>query len=326
MRTTTVSSTDRPLRTPFRIAGEEHFDVTTVTVSISANGATGRGECNPFSVPGWTKDSVLDEIERVRAIVDGGVDRFALLDLMPPGPARNAVDCALIDLECAVKGVPAGTVIGVAARGPVVSAMTIGLDASAGEGLPLAEFAGHPVIKLKIDSGSDPSLLAALRSVAPNAVVIVDANGSLDERAVETWLPHLSRHGVNVFEQPMRRGGDEYLASVKTDVLLCADESFQCARDLADCASRYDMVNIKLDKVGGLTAAVQIYRAASSLGLVCMAGCMMGTSLSAAPAWWFAQLTRFADIDGPTLLASDIDSAMTWRNGAVSRPVSRLWG
>ena len=325
MRALTVDSADRLLRTPFRIAGEEHFDVTTVTVSITEGAVTGRGECNPYSVPGWTKDRVLAEIDRVRPIVEGGADRFALLDLLPPGPARNALDCALIDLECSVRGISAGELLGIEPVGPVDSAMTISLGADTGTlaGVAVADL---PVVKLKIDRDSTPSVLARLRGAAPKATLTIDANGDLDEAALLSWLPHLAEHDVSVLEQPLPRGHDEPLAALRTGAPLCADESFQSARDLVDCAGRYALVNIKLDKVGGLTAALAAEAAARTLGLETMTGCMMGTSLSAAPAWWLAQRTRFADLDGPTLLADDIDDAMDWANGSVSRPDPKLWG
>lgn len=320
MRAIEVSSADRPLRTPFRIAGEEHVDVTTVTVSITEDGRTGWGECNPYSVPGWTKDRVLAEVEQARPVVAAGADRVALLDLAPPGPARNAIDCALVDLECAISGRSAGELFGIETADPVVSAMTLGIGASAAGGADL------PVLKVKIDRRSDPSVLAELRQVAPTATVLVDANGCLDEDELLRWLPHLVEHDISVLEQPLPRGGDRALAEVETKVLLCADESFQSARDLHNCAHRYDLVNIKLDKVGGLTAAVAADAAARGLGLGTMVGCMMGTSLSAAPAWWLAQRAHFADLDGPTLLAEDTDHAMTWTAGSVSRPDTRLWG
>ncbi|SDP96927.1 L-alanine-DL-glutamate epimerase [Actinopolyspora xinjiangensis] len=320
MRAVEVSSADRLLKKPFRIAGEEHFDVTTVTVSITEDGHTGRGECNPYSVLGWTKDRVLAEIERVRPALAVGADRVALLDLVPPGPARNALDCALVDLECRTLGQTAGEIFGIDATGPVVSAMTLDIGANAAGAVDL------PVVKIKIDDASDPSVLAELRRVAPTATVLVDANGSLDEDGLRQWLPHLVEHGVSVLEQPMPRGCDDGLIDVKSEVLLCADESFQTARDLHDCAGRYDLVNIKLDKIGGLTAAVGAEAVARGMGLGTMVGCMMGTSLSAAPAWWLAQRARFIDLDGPTLLAEDMDNAMTWTVGAISRPDVRLWG
>lgn len=321
-----VDSQDRLLRRPFRIANEEHFDVTTLTVTIESDAGIGHGECNPFSLSGWTKDRAVEEIRAIAALVEHGIDRVALLDAMSPGPARNAVDSALFDLECIETNVTAGEILGTDVTRPVVTALTAGLP-SAGEVVDYGGFANLPMVKVKIDASSDTAAVCALREVAPLTRIIVDANGSLDAEAVNRWLPVLRECSVEVLEQPMAPGKDSYLRTVnRGDVAFCADESFRSIRDLAEAAQTYDMVNVKLDKVGGVTAAKQVIDLAPRMGLRVMVGCMMGTSLSAAPAWWLAQAAEVVDIDGPTLLAADVDQAMSWDAGLVSRPAPELWG
>jgi len=321
-----IDCQDRFLREPFRIANEEHFDVTTLTVTIESNGAIGRGECNPFSISGWSHKRALGEIESVLPLIEHGIGRLALLNAMEPGPARNAVDCALFDLECAELGLGAGDLLGVKATAPIKSAQTAGLSEN-GEILDFRSFINLPIIKLKIDRTSDTELVSKLREAAPSARIIVDANGSLDAAAVEHWLPVLKKNAVEVFEQPMASGEDSYLRVVdQGNVALCADESFQSIKDLATITGVYDMVNVKLDKVGGITAASQSIQLAQKMSLRVMVGCMMGSSLSAAPAWWLSHNAEVVDIDGPTLLSVDVDNSMSWKAGLVSQPTPKLWG
>ncbi len=321
-----VTTQDRPLRKPFRIANERHDDVTTVTVTIGRGGALGRGECNPFSVSGWSTDRVLSEINAVAPLVERGIDRPALLEAMPPGPARSAVDCALLDVECRAAADRAGRLLQLGAAGPVTTALTAGIP-EAGEKPDYGELAGLPIVKIKIDRSSDSAVVTALRAAAPKARVIVDANGSLDAAALRRWLPVLRENAVDVLEQPVAPGEDACLAGIaRGNVALCADESFLRLSDLPAVARTYDMVNVKLDKVGGVTAARHVVDLAPRFGLRLMVGCMLGTSLSAAPAWWLAQAAEIVDLDGPVLLAQDVDHAMRWDAGIISEPVPELWG
>lgn len=300
--------------------------MTTVTIVVDGPSGVGRGECNPWSVPGWSKARVLDEIRAVTPLIERGLSREGLLEVMRPGPARNAVDSALVDLECGERRISAGELFGIGDVRDVSTAMTVSLP-GCGENFDFTAYLGLPIVKMKIDTSSDPRTVFELRRAVPAARIIVDANGSLDVAGLDRWIPALREAEVEVLEQPVARGFDNCLRDIDSgDVLLCADESFRSLSDLVEVTELYDMVNIKLDKSGGPTAAFQAAELARQAGLRIMVGCMMGTSLSTAPAWWLAQTAEVADIDGPTLLAADIEHPMKWSSGLVSRPSPDLWG
>lgn len=321
-----IEAVDRPLRAPFRIAHHEHFDVTTITVTIQTASGVGRGECNPFSVSGWSKTMVEGEVRAAIPLIERGLGRDALFEVMRPGPARSAVDSALVDLECRERGISVGELFEVVEPHEIYTAMTVGLPAP-GKLVDFTDHAGLPVVKMKIDADSDPAIVLALRQAAPMSRIVVDANGSLDATSVARWLPVLREADVHVLEQPVAVGSDGSLLGLdRGDVLLCADESFLSINDLPALSGLYDMVNVKLDKVGGPTAGFQIAALAPRLGLRVMVGCMIGTSLSAAPGWWLAQNAEVVDLDGPTWLSDDIENPLTFDGGHVSRPSRELWG
>lgn len=315
---------DRLLRKPFRIAGEEHVDITALLVTVtSESGAIGTGECNPFAVPGWDLRRCMTELEAVEPFLRAGVSRTELFELMTAGPARNALDSALASLD--LRDAAPGDVR--QAPTDVASAKTVSLPAP-GNDFELDEVATLEVVKLKIDGTTPTSVLGDLRSASSEVRVLVDANGSLDAAGVDRWLPALREYRVEVFEQPMDPSADRYLAEVKDPggVVFCADESFQRIGDLSALSDRYDMVNIKLDKVGGPSAADRAFALASGFGLKRMIGCMIGSSLAVAPAWWLAVGADFVDIDGPTLIVEDVEHAIQWDGSRVARPSPLLWG
>lgn len=315
---------DRLLRKPFRIAGEEHVDITALLVTVtSGSGASGEGECNPFAVPGWDLRRCMTELEAVQPFLGAGASRTELFELMPAGPARNALDSALASLDLR-ESAPLHTR---RVQTDLASAKTVSLPAP-GEDFEFDEVATLEVVKLKIDATTPISVLEDLRNASSDVRVLVDANGSLDAEGVNRWLPALREHRVEVFEQPMDPSADRYLADVEDrgEVLFCADESFQRIGDLSELSDRYDMVNIKLDKVGGPSAAVRAFALASGFGLKRMIGCMIGSSLAVAPAWWLAAEADFVDIDGPTLIVEDVQHAMQWNGSRATRPSPLLWG
>lgn len=321
-----IEAVNRPLETPFRIAHQEHFDITTVTVTIETNSGVGHGECNPFSVSGWSKNLVESEINAAKPLIERGIGREVLLEVMRPGPARNAVDSALVDLECQERGLSAGELFNIEETHEIHTAMTVGLPEQ-DELIDFSNYGGLPSIKMKIDADSDPANVLALRQAAPTSRIIVDANGSLDAADVARWLPVLRDAGMVVLEQPVTVGAEDSLLDFDfDDILVCADESFRCITDLPKLSKVYKMVNVKLDKAGGPTAGFQIASLAPLLGLRVMVGCMIGTSLSAAPSWWLAQSAEVVDIDGPTWLSNDVENPLTFNKGQVSLPSSRLWG
>ncbi|EJF79641.1 enolase C-terminal domain-like protein [Bartonella doshiae] len=316
---------NRPLTYPFRIAGEVHYDVLTLTVILEHKGIIGRGECNPYSVRGHNLESVQAEIEAVRKLLLCGINRIALLEVMYPGPARNAIDCALIDLECKILQTPVNKLLGIETSREICTAQTIGILQNNKE-LDYFTDKQLPIIKLKVDNSTSTSVISKVKDVFPNTQLIVDANGSLNVSLSE-WLYELNNNSVKVLEQPVPFGNEDLLLQVKRgSVLICADESFLNVNHFDIALKYYDMINIKLDKIGGVTAALNAIQIAKANGLQVLIGCMLGTSLSAAPCWWLAQKGDLIDLDGPTMLSQDIDNAMVWSSGRISKPKKELWG
>ena len=317
---------EHALAEPFRIAKEVHNEVTTLTISISYNGLVGRGECNPYSVRGQNLECVKADIEEVMPLLKAGFTRIAILDAMHAGPARNAVDCALLDLECKQQQTSVSTILEVNQLNTIYTAQTIGLISDDNES-GLSKYSDFSILKLKIDDETPQARLERLRRLAPEATLIVDANGSLNFNALQKWLPVLEYNEVKILEQPVAPGDEELLKQVnRGTVLFCADESFIELRDLPKMREYYDVLNIKLDKIGGITAGLEAVRTAHKNELQVLVGCMLGTSLSAAPARWLANEADFVDIDGPTMLLSDIANPMSWEKGAVAKPSTSLWG
>lgn len=309
-----------PLARAFTIARGSRTEARVVEARVARNGAVGRAECVPYARYGETEGGVLAAL----AGLPPDVTRDAL-DL-PPGAARNAADCALWDHEAKRTGRPVWALAGLAPPRPVTTAFTLSLDTpEAMEAQARAE-AERPVLKIKLGAEGDMARLEAVRRGAPSSRLIVDANEGWSLDAYVELAPHLARLGVALVEQPLPAGGDEGLAEVARPVPVCADESIHTRADLAALAGRYDAINVKLDKAGGLTEALALAAEARARGFGVMVGCMVGSSLAMAPALLVAQGADWVDLDGPLLLAQDRPHALAVEGSRVHPPDPLLWG
>jgi L-alanine-DL-glutamate epimerase-like enolase superfamily enzyme len=270
--------------------------------------------------------SVLDQIEGVRPRFEGGADGAALQTLLPPGAARNALDCALWDLEAKRAGVRAWTLAGRARLDPVKTCFTISLGSPEEMAEAARANARRPILKLKIGGPDDLDGVAAVRAAAPRARLIVDANEALSFEDLTRLAPELARLDVRLLEQPLPAGEDGALAGYASPVPLCADESLHTRAELAACAGRYGLINIKLDKTGGLTEALALAAEARAGGFGLMIGCMVATSLAMAPAMILAQGAEFVDLDGPLLLTRDREPGLAIAGSLIEPPSSAVWG
>lgn len=286
----------------------------------------GRGEAVPYARYGETMAGVLAEIDSARAAIEAGADRAALQDLLPPGAARNALDCALWDLAAKQAGVRAWAFAGRPRLDPVKTCYTLSLDTPEAMAAAAREHARRPMLKLKIGGADDLDRVVAVRAAAPRTRLIVDANEGLSFEDLTRLAPELARLDVQLVEQPLQVGEDAVLEGWDSPVPLCADESLHTRAELADCARRYACVNIKLDKAGGLTEALATAAEARALGLELMVGCMVATSLAMAPAMVLAQGARFVDLDGPLLLARDREPGLAITGSLIEPPPAALWG
>jgi L-alanine-DL-glutamate epimerase-like enolase superfamily enzyme len=314
------------LTEPFRIARGVKTVADVITVTVTDGDATGRGEGVPYPRYGESVESALAAVERARASVEAGAGREALLSLLPPGAARNAIDCALWDLEACRSGGDVAAALGGPAAGPVATALTIVIDTPQAMAEAAARLARAPLLKVKVDAHLPCARLRAVRAAAPDSALIVDPNESWDRRLVETMQPILAEAGVALLEQPVPAGADGWLEDFAPAVPICADESVHVAADLDAVARRYQAVNVKLDKAGGLTAALELARAARARGLMLMTGCMVSSSLSIAPALHVARLSDYADLDGPLWLREDRQGGVTAENGLLFPPAAGFWG
>ncbi|MGP9813654.1 N-acetyl-D-Glu racemase DgcA [Rhodopseudomonas sp. NSM] len=315
-----------PIAGAFTISRGAKTEAVVVTAEIRRNGQAGRGECVPYARYGETPDTTLAAIEAMREPLRRGLDRAGLQAAMPPGAARNALDCALLDLEARLSGRRAWALLGSAAPSPATTAYTISLGTPEAMAEATAKAAARPLLKIKLGGDGDDARIAAVRRAAPRAELIVDAN--------EAWTPdNLARNlaacadaGVTLVEQPLPAGRDEALAQIRRPIAVCADESVHARASLDALSGRYDAVNIKLDKTGGVTEALAMAEAARALGLDIMVGCMVATSLSMAPAMLLTPQARFVDLDGPLLLARDRDDGLRYDGSIVYPPDADLWG
>jgi len=310
------------LAQPFTISRGSRTEAQVLTVRVSAGGATGRGECVPYARYDETLDSVAVRVEGLPA----ELNRAALHDLLPAGAARNAVDCALWDLEAKQAGKRVWDLAGLPAPGPEVTAYTLSLDAPEAMRAQAAANAHRPLLKIKLGTPDDMPRLEAVRAGAPEAKIIVDANEGWSADVYADLAPHLARLGVALVEQPLPAGGDDALRGMDRPVPVCADESCHDRASLPALAGKYDVVNIKLDKTGGLTEALALRDAARARGFGIMVGCMVGSSLAMAPAVLVAQGAMVTDLDGPLLLAEDRENALKFDSAGVHPPEAALWG
>ena len=314
-----------PLRQPFRFAGFNVEVLDTITVTVAARGRQGWGEGVAPVVFDISASAAEADLRAITAACLAG-DALDACASLAPGPARNALDCALWDLRAKLGGQSIWQLAGLP-EGPT----TLTVDQSVGLG-PAAEMAAaarashHNVLKLKMDRDLVAERLAAVRAARPDAEIIIDANQSWPRAFLEPLLPTLATLGIAMIEQPVKRGADETLAGLKSPIPIFADESCHTSADLARLAPLYQGVNIKLDKTGGLTEALTLARAAKALGLDLMVGCMAGTSLSMAPAYVVASLCHWADLDGPLLLAQDRTPPMDYGGGKLHHYAPALWG
>jgi L-alanine-DL-glutamate epimerase-like enolase superfamily enzyme len=315
-----------PIAGRFAISRGARSEAVVVVASIREEGALGRGESVPYPRYGETPEHVTAAIEAMAGAIADGLDRAALLDAMPAGPARNAIDCALWDLEAKRSGKPASTLAGVGPLRPVETAFTISIDAPEAMAEAARRARDRPLLKIKLGGDGDPERLAAVREAAPAAKLIVDANEGWSVSDFAANMEACTAVGVMLVEQPLPAGDDALLADVTRPVPVCADESLHVAADLEALRGRYDAVNIKLDKTGGLTEALATASAARALGFKVMVGCMVSTSLAMAPAMLLAQTADFVDLDGPLLLAADRKPGLVYRGSMLSPPAPELWG
>ncbi len=320
-----------PLAGSFTISRGSRTTAEPVVVELSVaendgRAATGRGECVPYARYGETVDGVIAAIEGLRARIEDGLDRTGLQALLPPGAARNALDCAYWDLAAKRAGQPVWRLCGLSPPEPVTTAYTLSLDTPEAMGRAAAVHAARPLLKLKLAGPDDLARVEAVRANAPGTRLIVDANEgwSLDDYVA--LAPKLARLGVVLIEQPLPAGQDMALAGLRRPVPVCADESCHATESLAELTGRYDAVNIKLDKTGGLTEALELKQAALAQGYQIMVGCMLATSLAMAPAVLVAQGAAFVDLDGPLLLKRDRPEGLRYDGSSLHPPEPALWG
>ena len=328
MRRLSVREEVWPLARPFTISRGAKTEARVVVVDIEDEDgrARGRGEGVPYPRYDESVEGVLAQIDAVRDEIEAGLDRERLQTRLPPGAARNVVDCALWDLEAKAAGQRVWTLAGLPEPHPVTTAYTISLDTPQVMAAAAREAAERPLLKLKIGGAHDLDRVEAVRVAAPRARLIVDANEALSFDELVRLAPAFAGLGVKLIEQPLPAGADAELEHYDSPVTLCADESLHTRAELDACARRYGAVNVKLDKTGGLTEALALVRAAQERGLKLMIGCMVSTSLSIAPALICAQAAAVVDLDGPLLLARDRTPGLHFDGSSLWPPDPALWG
>ncbi|MEI7869238.1 MAG: N-acetyl-D-Glu racemase DgcA [Candidatus Methylumidiphilus sp.] len=326
MRQVSLREESWPLRGVFRISRGSVTAITVVVVEIREGMAVGRGECRPYSRYGETPQAVIAEIEALVPALEAGMERDELNASIAPGAVRNAIDCALWDLSAKRTGQPVWQLAGLPPPKPLSTAFTLSVDTPRNLATAAKKEAGRPLLKLKLAGGGDLDRVAAVRSNAPNARLIVDANEAWTVADYLALAPELARLGVEMLEQPFPSACDHWLATLQKPLPICADESCHAAASLKGLAGLYDAVNIKLDKAGGLTEALRMKSLAEGQGFKVMVGCMVATSLAMAPAFLLAQGAAYADIDGPLLLATDRRPGLRYDGSRVYPPSAELWG
>jgi L-alanine-DL-glutamate epimerase-like enolase superfamily enzyme len=314
------------LAAPFAISRGSKTSADVVVAEIFDGEFRGRGECVPYPRYGESVDSVVATLEAMQGAVYSGLDRRELQRVMPPGAARNALDCAFWDLDAKRDNCRAADLAGIVAMHPVVTAYTLSLDTPERMSEAAAAQRHRPLLKLKLNGDGDVERVRAVRGAAPAARLIVDPNEGWRERHLSEVMPALAEFGVALIEQPLPADDDDALALVTHPIPICADESCHTTADLDRLAGKYDAVNIKLDKTGGLTEALALAAAARERGFAIMVGCMIGTSLAMAPALLIAQQAKIVDLDAPLLLASDRVPGLRYDGSTVYPPEPVLWG
>jgi L-alanine-DL-glutamate epimerase-like enolase superfamily enzyme len=321
-----ISRVNWPYASPFRIASNAWAEAQTVQVELREGNLIGRGEGLPVFYHGDTVDSMSASIERVRGEIIKGLSRTQLSALLPPGGARNAVDCALWDFEAKRAGRRAWELAGLVRVQPLTTAYTLSVDDPVAMGKAALAAVKYSLLKLKLAGEGDVERVRAVRKARPDAELIVDANQSWNERQLHAFPAELQKLGVKLIEQPLPASTDEALLKFNSPIPLCADESCQTTASLPAILGKYQFANIKLDKTGGLTGALDLARAAQKAGLKLMVGCMAGSSLAMAPAFIVGQYCAVVDLDGPLLAARDIDHGVRYEGSRMHPPDASLWG
>ena len=325
-RVLSVNAERFPIAGTFTISRGSKTEAEVIVCEISDGTAVGRGECVPYKRYGETMESVRHAIEAIAPRISAGLDRQSLMDVMTAGAARNAVDCALWDLEAKLSGTPVWQAISDASPGPLETAFTLSLASPEAMAAQAAENAWRPLLKVKIGSDDDVARIRAVRKAAPDSRIILDANEGWTDENIRQNMALAADLGIALIEQPLPAGKDGILRDIPHPVPICADESGHGVEDLETLTGLYDAINIKLDKTGGLTAALLLRDRARELGFSIMVGCMVGTSLAMAPAVLLAQGADFVDLDGPLLLARDRSPGLVYEGSLVSPPQAALWG
>ncbi|MBK9081759.1 MAG: dipeptide epimerase [Rhizobiales bacterium] len=326
MRTLSISVDRFPLARAFVISRGAKTEAVVVVAEIRQGEARGRGECTPYARYGESVESVVAQIESARAAIEAGADRAALQTLLPAGAARNALDCALWDLDAKRLGVPASAMAGLHRLGPATTCYTISVGDPETMAAHAAEAAARPLLKVKLAGAGDAARIAAVRAAAPEATLVVDANEAWDETNLAANLEACAQAGVALVEQPLPAGRDAALARLRRPIPVCADESVHDRAGLPALRDRYDAINVKLDKAGGLTEALALAADGERLGFSIFVGCMVASSLAMAPAMLIAARARFVDLDGPLLLARDRPEGLRYEGSIVYPPEPALWG
>jgi L-Ala-D/L-Glu epimerase len=315
-----------PLASAFTISRGSKTEAVVVTAELADGAHKGRGECVPYARYGETPDGVVAAIEAMRPLLEQGLDRAGLQKAMPAGAARNALDCAFWDIEAKRSGRRVFELAGFPVPKPLTTAYTISLGSAAAMAEAAARASDRPLLKVKLGSGDDRERIGAVRRAAPKAELIVDANeGWADDNLVQN-LTACAEMGVTLIEQPLPEGRDDALSRIERPIRVCADESVHDRASLAALTGKYDAINVKLDKTGGLTEALALAAAAQAQGFAIMVGCMVATSLAMAPAMLVAQRASVVDLDGPLLLAKDRPEGLRYVGSRAFPPEPSFWG
>jgi L-alanine-DL-glutamate epimerase-like enolase superfamily enzyme len=324
MRELIFSTESWAMKVPFRITGHVFTEARVLHVKVLENGCQGRGEASGVYYLDETPDSMLAQAEAVRPALERGADREALRDLLPAGGARNAIDCALWDLEAKLSGQSIWELTGIQPR-ETITVNTVGID-TIPRMAAAAQALDTPKIKVKLDGDVPLERITAVREARPDAEIVVDVNQGWTFEQLVDLAPRFRELGVAMIEQPLPRGGDAALEGYRPPIPLCADESCLYTKEFDQAARRYQMINIKLDKTGGLTEALDLAALAQAEGIGLMVGNMVGTSLAMAPGFVIAQLCRFVDLDGALFLKQDREHPMAFHSGVIAPPSPELWG
>jgi L-Ala-D/L-Glu epimerase len=321
-----VTTESWPIRGHFTISRGAKTEANVVVVELRDGDYRGYGECVPYARYGESCASVVEQIKDLQPDIEQGLNQHDLQQLLTPGAARNALDCAMWDLQAKRRNSRVSQLLNLPEPEPVVTAYTLSLDSPENMHKAALANSGRPLLKLKLAGEGDIERVQAVRQAAPNPRLIVDANEGWDADIYQRLVPQLLELGVEMIEQPLPAGKDEILRELERPITICADESCHASNSLSDILGKYDMVNIKLDKTGGLSEALKLRELAQQQGLQIMVGCMLATSLAMAPAILVAQGAAVVDLDGPLLLEKDRHPGLSYANHLLYPPAPELWG